>query len=175
MRPVLFGGRKAPRTKTFAGWLVSTWLPVAVMLVIIVRESTPMFSAEATSPWMRAIYQAVWGHVADWQWPPILHTIRKSGHFIGYGTLGLTWLRAWLIQWMQWLRRRSAWVWRSYCVVMAMACTAAVASLDELHQSFLPSRTGVPADVLLDCTGAATMILFCATFWVRRPWQRSVE
>jgi len=43
--------------------------------------------------------------------------------------------------------------------VLALAGTAAVASLDELHQSFLPNRTGIPSDVLLDCSGAVVILL----------------
>jgi len=35
-----------------------------------------------------------------------------------------------------------------------------VASLDEWHQSFIPSRTGTPKDVLLDsCAAIAAQIL----------------
>jgi VanZ family protein len=175
MRPVLFGGRTAPRTKTSWGLLVSTWLPVVIMLAVIARESTPMFSAENTASLFRAVYQAIFGPVADWQWPAIQYSIRKSGHFLGYGTLGLTWLRAWLIQSLLLLRLRPARIWRGYCVAMAIACTAVVASLDELHQSFLPSRTGVPSDVVIDTLGAVTLILFCASFWIRRPWQKVIE
>jgi VanZ family protein len=175
MRPVLFGGRRAPQTKTPWAMYTNTWLPVLTMLAVIARESTPMFSAENTSGLFRMMYQTIWGPVADWQWPAIQYSIRKTGHFLGYGTLGLTWLRAWLIQSLLLLRLKPTWIWRGYCVAMAMACTAVVASLDELHQSFLPSRTGVPSDVILDCIGAATLILFCASFWIRRPWQRTIE
>jgi VanZ family protein len=171
VRPVLLGGRTAPQTKTFWGWLLVTWLPVVIMLAVIARESTSMFSAESTSSIFRTVYQAIFGPVSDWQWPEIQHHIRKSGHFLGYGTVGLSWLRAWMLMWLQWLRHRTVWVWRAYCVAMAIFCTAVVASLDELHQSFLPDRTGVPQDVLLDCSGAVVLILFCATFWIRRPWQ----
>ena len=33
----------------------------------------------------------------------------------------------------------------------------ATASADELHQTFLPGRTGTPWDVLIDCSGAITL------------------
>jgi VanZ family protein len=43
---------------------------------------------------------------------------------------------------------------------IAVLGTALVASLDEWHQSFIPSRTGTPRDVLLDtCAGIAAQIL----------------
>jgi VanZ family protein len=47
--------------------------------------------------------------------------------------------------------------------------TAAVASLDEWHQSFLPSRTGTIHDVYLDSASAlAVQILLFAIFRKRR-------
>jgi VanZ family protein len=42
---------------------------------------------------------------------------------------------------------------------LALLGTALVASADEFHQSFLPNRTGVPSDVLLDCCGAVALLL----------------
>ena len=42
---------------------------------------------------------------------------------------------------------------------LALLGTSLVASLDELHQSYLPNRTGTPWDVLLDCGGALTLQL----------------
>ena len=36
--------------------------------------------------------------------------------------------------------------------------TALIASSDELHQAFLPDRTGMFSDVLLDCSGALVML-----------------
>jgi VanZ family protein len=41
---------------------------------------------------------------------------------------------------------------------LALVGTAMVASLDEFHQSFLPNRTGIPSDVLLDCCGAVVLL-----------------
>ncbi len=37
--------------------------------------------------------------------------------------------------------------------LLALLCTGLVASADEFHQTFIPSRTGSPRDVLLDCCG----------------------
>ncbi|HEY1253780.1 MAG TPA: VanZ family protein [Terracidiphilus sp.] len=130
---------------------ISAWLPVAIGIGVIAIESTPWFGADQTSGPLRTIYQAIFGPVSDARWEPIHHYIRKSGHFVGYGTLGLTWLRAW---WM--VLRTSAFL---RCAVLALAGTALVASCDEWHQTFLPNRTGTPWDVLLDCCGATTAIL----------------
>ena len=89
------------------------------------------------------------GSFKDANWELLHHYLRKTGHFIGYGTVGLTFLRAWLYT----LGRRvqpTVFAWRMRSTVLAVACTAIVASGDEFHQTFLPGRTGLASDVLLD-------------------------
>ena len=75
----------------------------------------------------------------------IHHVIRKCGHFTEYFVLSLLILRG--------IRAgrpdaRIAWA------LAAIAIVACYASLDELHQSFVPGRTPAIADVLLDTVGA---------------------
>ena len=120
-------------------------------MCVIVVESTAFLGADHTSGPLRWIWEHVFGHVSNARWAVLHHHIRKAGHFLGYGTMGLLWLRAW---WMS--LPRMAFVLNA---VLALAGTAAVASLDELHQSFLPNRTGIPSDVLLDCSGAVVILL----------------
>lgn len=128
---------------------VSVWWPVVLMIGVIMLESTEWFGSDHTSGPLRAIWQAIFGHVSDARWEVIHHYLRKSGHFIGYGMVGLAWLRAW---WMTMPHSRFL-----TDAVLALLGTAAVASADEYHQSFLPNRTSSPWDVLLDCTGAITL------------------
>lgn len=130
---------------------VSAWLPVAIGIAIIMLESTTWFGADHTSGPLRAIVQAIFGPISDERWEPIHHIIRKCGHFVGYGLLGLMWLRAW---WMT--LRNSAFF---TCALLALAGTALIASCDEWHQTYLPNRTGTPWDVLLDSCGATAAIL----------------
>lgn len=69
------------------------------------------------------------------------HFIRKLAHFVLYALMGaLCYL---------WLCRRQNGVTTALSIVLLYA------SLDELHQTFVPGRTGRITDVLLDCTGAA--------------------
>ncbi len=146
------------------GHWISAWLPVLFCLVIIAVESSEFLGAEHTSGPLRWLYEAIFGTVTDGRWDTVHHYIRKSGHFLGYGTIGLMWLRAW---WMS-LPRSSFIV----DAALAMAGTAMVASADEFHQSLLPNRTGMPADVLLDCCGALTLqviiYLFLRLRWPKR-------
>jgi VanZ family protein len=145
-----------------ARFLVSAWGPVAIGIAIIAVESTKYFGADRTSHPLRIVVEALFGAISDARWATIHHYIRKSGHFLGYGTLGLVWLRAW---WLSLPRYR-------FLVVaeLALAGTALAASLDEWHQTFLPNRTGSPWDVLLDCCGALFMQWVAYTYLrLRRP------
>jgi VanZ family protein len=142
-----------------AKFWISAWLPVVIGVAVIALESTPAFGADRTSSPLRWLYQAIFGPVSDAQWDPIHFFIRKSGHFVGYGTLGLLWLRAW---WLTLAALRASSFWRS--ALLGWAGAALVASCDEWHQTFLPNRTGSARDVLLDCCGAATAIIFTYAF-----------
>lgn len=141
---------------------IDTWWPVAVGICVIAIESTPAFGADRTSGPLRWLYQTMFGPVGDLRWAVIHHLIRKSGHFTGYGLLGLAWLRAW------WLTLpRSVFLQDA---MLALVGTAMTASSDEFHQTMLPNRTGNPWDVLLDCSGALAMQVVVYVFMrVFRP------
>ncbi len=142
----------APRTETCPrgpGFWIGAWWPVAVGIIVIAAESTKYFGADRTLHPLRILFESLFGPIGDPRWETIHHYIRKSGHFVGYGALGLTWLRA---LWMSLPRYRFL-----FDAELALAATALVASLDEWHQTFLPNRTGSPWDVLLDCCGAVSM------------------
>ena len=83
-----------PQTKDLKFW-IGAWLPVLIGIVIIVIESTETFGSNHTSGPLRRVWEALFGTVTDPRWEVIHHYIRKSGHFLGYGGLGLIWLRAW--------------------------------------------------------------------------------
>src|SRR5512140_2486318 len=74
---------------------LSAWLPVLLGVAIIALESTDFMGAEHTSGPLRKIFEAIFGRVTDARWEIEHHLIRKSGHFLGYGAIGLAWLRAW--------------------------------------------------------------------------------
>jgi VanZ family protein len=130
---------------------ISAWWPVAASIAVITTESTQYFGANYTSGPLRWMFQALFGHVSDAHWGIIHHVIRKSGHFLGYGVVGLAWLRAWRMTWPA--------VRPLVQAALALLGTALLASWDEWHQSFLPNRTSSAWDVLLDSTGALVMIL----------------
>lgn len=149
---------------------ISAWLPVVLGIGVIMLESTEWLGADNTSDPLRRLYEAIFGHVSHAQWE-VTHTIiRKSGHFLGYGAIGLAWLRAW-------------WMTLPYSrflpdALLALLGTAVMASSDEFHQSFLANRTASPWDVLIDCFGAITLQILVYMFMrLMRPKRltRNVE
>lgn len=137
---------------------------------MIVVESTETMGAENTSRWLYPIWVALFGHVRLDDWNDIHHLIRKTGHFIGYGLVGLAFHRSWRLT----LRERwavSRWRLRRAAALIALACTVALAGADEIHQRFLPGRTSSIYDVGIDATGALTgqLLLFSGlAFFARR-------
>jgi VanZ family protein len=149
-------------------WFLYVWAPVIAAIAVICAESTNTFSAQNTSQWLRPWFMRLFGFIDDPAWATFHHHLRKSGHFLGYGTVGFTFLRAWLHTLDR--RGRALLPWRLESSILAILSTAIVASGDEFHQSFIPSRTGTPVDVLLDTTGAATLcILVWLICWSRPP------
>jgi VanZ family protein len=130
---------------------VYVWFPVLLGIGVIAIESQEFMGADHTSGPLRALFQFVFGPIGDARWDLVHHYIRKSGHFVGYGLIGLAWLRAW---WFTLPHSRFL-----PDALLALLGTALIASCDEWHQSYLPNRTGTPKDVLLDCTGAIVLQL----------------
>lgn len=125
------------------------WIPAAIWLGIIALESTNLGSSEHTYRFLYPMFHFLTGvdfvRFLDWN-----YHLRKTGHVVGYFMLSLLLFRAWRatlpfagnVAWtMQWAR-------------ISFFMTALVASLDEWHQSYLPSRTGRWQDVVLDSSAA---------------------
>ncbi len=171
MHPVFFYQPAPPSPRAKAGWRwwCNVWTPAAIAVAIICAESTDTFSANNTSSWLRPIVQQLIGPMQDSTWALFHHYLRKTGHFVGYAGVAFTFLRAWLYT----LERRvprSLFAWRRNSTLLAIASTALVASCDEYHQTFIPSRTGTPLDVLLDTVGASVLcLLVWLLCWSRQP------
>ena len=74
---------------------------------------------------------------------------------VGYGTLSILAFRS-----LRASARQIHSLWSLAWARNAVLITAAVASLDEWHQTFIPSRTGTIHDVILDsCAAIAAQIL----------------
>src|SRR5579863_5186800 len=84
------------RTRSLAvRYWIGVWWPVALGIAVIAVETQWFMGADETSRFLRPIWQAIFGRVSSASWEIIHHYIRKTGHFVGYGLIGLAWLRAW--------------------------------------------------------------------------------
>jgi VanZ family protein len=152
--------------------LAKNWWPSLVWLGIIRTESTDAASFDNTLGWLHTVLFFLVPHISGgvvWQLNEVL---RKTGHFLGYGILsvlvfyGLRYTNR--DQLSPLLLRR--WgtclhdLWRMEWVLLGVAVTVITAALDEIHQSFIPSRTGCWQDVVLDTCGAAALQVFVYLF-----------
>ena len=125
---------------------VKYWLPVVAWACLISSLSTDIFSSEHTSRIFLPILHWLFPHAGAETLELIHAVIRKSAHLTEYFILGILLYRAlrgddrgWNLKWALW----------------AIAIAATYASLDEFHQSFVPSRTASPWDALIDTVGAS--------------------
>ena len=145
--------------------LVKAWIAAVLWLIVIAIESSALLSASNTSrilyPLLHYLFGLDWIHFEYWHF-----YIRKGGHVVGYGILSILLFRAWRAT----LPAMSDVKWTMRWANIAILGTTLVASLDEWHQSFIPSRTGAVRDVVLDtCAGiGAQLLIFLWWTWRRK-------
>lgn len=147
--------------------VVKVWVAAGLWLALIAIESTAMLSAENTGRLLYPILHYLFG-ITRAQFRIWHIVIRKGGHVIGYFILSILLFRAWRLT----LTLDHAARWAMRWAAVAFSMTVLVASLDEWHQSFIPSRTGRVADVILDSTAA--LLAQFVMFWICRKDQRSI-
>jgi VanZ family protein len=147
--------------------LAKNWWPALLWLGIIRLESTDMASSTHTSNLLYSIIALVYPRVSGLVIQETNEILRKSGHFIGYGILGALVFLALkntnrdrlrpLLQrpWGTYLRD----LWRLEWAVVGILVALITASFDEIHQTFMPSRTGRWQDVVIDTCGALVLQL----------------
>jgi VanZ family protein len=141
--------------------LLRAWWPAIVWIGLITFESTDFFSAQNTASLLYSLLTRLFGEINFHEFLVFHHCLRKTGHVLGYGMLGLLLLRGWRAT----LGFAHAWLLRA--ALLAWVGTAFVASVDEWHQSFIPSRNGSLRDMLLD-SAASLVFLLIAYVWLRR-------
>jgi VanZ family protein len=145
--------------------LLKAWIAAILWLIVIAIESTALLSSSNTSRILYPLLHYLLG--LDWERFEIWHFyIRKGGHVVGYAILSILLFRAWRAT----LPAMSDVKWTLRWATIAVLGTVFVASLDEWHQSFIPSRTGRWQDVVLDtCAGvAAQVLIFFWWMWARK-------
>ena len=130
-----------PETRNFLVYR----LPAIIWTAIVLAASTNAFSGAQTGRFLEALLGTLLNKVPYGLLEAANLTIRKLAHLTEYGILA--WLlyrargdtqRAWDLRWAR----------------FALVGVLTVASIDEVHQHFVPSRVGSPVDVAIDVLGA---------------------
>ena len=130
------------------------WLPVLIWLGVIFLGSTDMLSAEHTSRFLVPFLRWIDPQISFTTLNAIQLGIRKLGHLTEYAVLAMLLWRA--------LRSGTRWQMRmSISFLVAALASAIFAASDEFHQSFVPSRTASPNDVMIDVLGALIGLTIC--------------
>jgi VanZ family protein len=151
--------------------LLSAWLPALLFALVFAVESTPTFGADRTSApvhdLLRSLLSAHQGIVLDAHWSELHHLLRKTGHFLAYGAFSLVAFQG-LRQTLRSLSLRGIiqGMTRKWTQLashgLAVFTAFLIANADEIHQTFLPNRTGCFSDVVLDTSGAIAFQLALA-------------
>jgi len=137
------------------------WLPVLIWLGVIFLGSTDMLSAEHTSRFLVPFLRWINPQISFATLNAIQLGIRKLGHLTEYAILAMLLWRA--------LRSGTRWqVKMSILFLVAALASAIFAASDEFHQSFVPSRTASPTDVMIDICGTLIGLSICWMFAKRR-------
>jgi VanZ family protein len=138
---------------------LTRYAALILWIAVIFFLSTGNGSSEETSliigPLLRWLFPEASADLLDFY-----HAIiRKVAHPTVYGILAFLAARAFAYgresgRFLRWL-------------IPAFLVAAVVAAIDEFNQSYLPSRTGTPRDVVLDLSGAIVALAIYA-LWQRR-------
>jgi VanZ family protein len=135
-------------------------MPAIVWMAIIFLGSTDMLSAAHTSRFLVPFLRWLDPQISLAVLNAIQFGIRKLAHLTEYAILAALLWRA--------LRGGTRWqVKMSILLFLTWIACAIFAASDEFHQSFVPSRTSSPIDVMIDVTGALIGLAIC-WFFARR-------
>src|SRR5262249_8456194 len=130
-------------------------LPAILWTGVVLSASSAAFSSEETGRFLEVILGALFAKLPRELLIVVHLLIRKLAHLTEYGILAWLFYRA---------RGDTQGVWNFHWARVVTAGVLIIATIDELHQHFVPSRVGSPIDVMIDLTGAVIALLI----WRRR-------
>jgi VanZ family protein len=134
--------------------LLKYWIPVVAWMLLIFLASGDLMSSEHTSRFIGPFLHWIDPNISEATVASIQLLVRKCAHLAGYAILAALLFRAFR-------KGRNLF---ARAAAFAFVAAALYAALDEFHQSFIPSRTGTPRDVMIDCIGAAIGLALCLVF-----------
>lgn len=137
------------------------WIPVFIWMgVIFYLSNQPATDSSELSNGIAEMCVAMIQSIFPIELTPasIHFFIRKGAHFFAYFTLGI--LTTYALR----KNRRQKWIAFFICVIYAIS--------DEIHQLFIPGRSGEIRDVLLDSTGALIGIILYVIIQKLLEWKK---
>ena len=141
--------------------ILKHWLLVAGWALVIFGASSDSGSSNRTSRIIDPIVRFLYPKISEAGLSTTVLLIRKAAHVTEYAILSMLLWRA--------LRRdlgTPGWTWQRRPAFAAWCLATFYAATDEIHQVFVPSRTGQVQDVLIDSGGAALGLLL-VFLWCR--------
>ncbi|HEY3767816.1 MAG TPA: VanZ family protein [Candidatus Angelobacter sp.] len=142
------------------------WIPTLLWLCVLAIFSTDLFSAEHTGSILARILDTLFPHLSAEWFERIHFLVRKSAHFCSYGLLGAFSFFSWRATFPAPVR------WRLLWATLGLLTAFAGGSMDEFHQSFVPSRTSSFHDVMIDTVGGLFFQLVIALWLTRKASSR---
>ena len=139
---------------------VGRYGPLLLWTGVVWFASTGGFSAGNTSRIIRPLLLWLFPDITEATLAAVHFFTRKAAHFIEYAILAFLAKRAFISSTRESLR--------NHWFAASLVFVAAVAGIDELHQSFVPARTGSIYDSLIDLAGGLTVLVFCWFYQRRR-------
>lgn len=139
---------------------IKKWLPVGLWLALIFYFSTDTFSSSNTSQVVGPVLDWLIGGITSDRMELIHAVLRKLGHWSEYLVLAVLLLRA---------LRDGRSDRKMHDTALSIVFVFFYATGDEFHQSFVPSRTASPGDVLIDLFGGICGILWMLLRTQRKP------
>jgi VanZ family protein len=139
--------------------LLRYWLPVLVWMALIFSASADTQSSRHSSLFFEPLLRWLFPTMPPEMVGALHHVFRKTCHLTEYAVLA----------WLFWRALRKPvkhdprqWRWDE--AGLALAVVFAYAASDEFHQIFVPNRTPLVSDVLIDSTGGLAGLLL---LWLR--------
>jgi VanZ family protein len=145
------------------------WAPSLLWTAVVLAASSDLFSAAHTGGVVAAVLRAIAGHVSEETFAVVHYLVRKLAHLTEYGIASMLYFYALIAS--RAARSANSGTIASgvdemdispaghrpllHAQLLAVLIVLCVATIDEYHQSFVPSRSGSVADILLDGTGGA--------------------
>ena len=139
------------------------WLPVLLWMALIFSASSDSHSSEHSSRFIEPFLHWLFPRMSQAHIEDIHLVIRKCAHLTEYAILALLVWRA-LHQSQNHL---PAWSWPK--VGGTLLIVFLYSATDEIHQTFVPTRTGQFSDVVIDTSGAAIGLL---ALWLFQHWRK---